>query len=118
MKYDDANIFAKILRREADAEIVYENQYVLCFLDIFPKAPVHVLIVPKKKYTDIYDFSINGEGEEKNAIFESFKKLIEKFNLNKEGCRIITNHGSHGRQEVQHLHFHLVGGKDVGKMLT
>ena len=51
MKYDDANIFAKILRREADAEIVYENQYVLCFLDIFPKAPC--FNSSKKKYTNI-----------------------------------------------------------------
>ena len=118
MEYDDNNIFAKIIRKEANAEIVYENEYVLCFLDVFPRAPVHILIVPKKKYIDIYDFSTNSKTDEKTAIFDSFEKLIDKFNLQNNGCRIITNYGPNGRQEVQHLHFHLVGGKDVGRMLT
>ena len=59
MPYNKNNIFAKILRREADAKIVYENDYVLCFNDIFPKAKVHVLIIPKNEYSNIYDFSKN-----------------------------------------------------------
>ena len=92
MPYDNNNIFAKIIRKEVKAEVVYENKYVLCFLDIFPRAPVHVLVIPKKKYTDIFDFSKNSKIEEKDAIFESFGKLIEKFNLSPEGCRIITNY--------------------------
>ena len=49
MPYDNNNIFAKIIRKEVKAEVVYENKYVLCFLDIFPRAPVHVLVIPKKK---------------------------------------------------------------------
>ncbi len=118
MLYDDNNIFAKIIRKEANAEIVYENKYVLCFLDVFPKAPIHILIVPKRKYIDIYDFSKNSKIDEKTAIFESFENLIEKYSLQNNGCRIITNYGPNGRQEVKHLHFHLVGGKDVGRMLT
>ena len=52
MAYNKNNIFAKILRREADAEIVYENDHVLCFNDIFPKSKIHVLIIPKNDHTE------------------------------------------------------------------
>ena len=48
-KYDNDNIFAKILRKEIKSDIVYENEHTLCFKDAFPKAPVHILIIPKKK---------------------------------------------------------------------
>lgn len=114
--YDKNNIFAKILRKEANADIVYESNYVLCFNDIFPKAPVHILIIPKNAFKDIYDFSKNATADEKNGIFESFEVLIEKYKLNPAGCRILTNFGPNGRQEVPHMHFHLVGGKDIGRM--
>ena len=116
--YDDENIFAKILRKEVKAEVVYETENVLCFNDMFPRAPVHILIIPKGKFKDINDFSKNATPEQKIEIFSSFEILIDKFKLNANGCRIITNFGSNGRQEVPHLHFHLVGGKDVGRMFN
>ena len=116
--YDDENIFAKILRKEAKAEVVYETKNVLCFNDMYPKAPVHILIIPKGRFKDINDFSKNANAEQKIEIFESFKVLIDKFKLNENGCRILTNFGSDGRQEVPHLHFHLVGGKDIGRMFN
>ena len=116
--YDDENIFAKILRNEAKAEIVYETKNVLCFNDMYPKAPVHILIIPKGRFKDINDFSKNANTEQKIDIFASFEILIDKFKLNTDGCRILTNFGSNGRQEVPHLHFHLVGGKDVGRMFN
>ena len=116
--YDDENIFAKILRNEAKAEIVYETKNVLCFNDMYPKAPVHILIIPKGKFKDINDFSKNASAEQKIEIFSCFDVLIDKFKLNANGCRILTNFGSDGRQEVPHLHFHLVGGKDVGRMFN
>ena len=117
-RYDDNNIFAKILRNEAKAEIIYENKDVLCFKDIFPKAPVHILIIPKKKFKDIVDFSKNATSDQKLAIFLGFENIIKIFNLEKSGCRIITNYGNNGRQEVPHLHFHLLGGKDIGPMIS
>ncbi len=116
--YDNENIFAKILRKEAKAEVVYETKNVLCFNDMYPKAPVHILIIPKGRFKDINDFSKNANAEQKIEIFESFKVLIDKFKLNENGCRILTNFGDNGRQEVPHLHFHLVGGKDVGRMFN
>ena len=117
-KYDDNNIFAKIIKGEAQAEIVYENKLVLCFKDIMPKAPVHILIIPKKKYRDIFDFSENSSEKEKLAIFQAFRDLVKKYKLEENGNRIITNSGVYGRQEVPHLHFHLLGGKDIGSMLS
>ena len=79
--YDKNNIFAKIIRKDAKANIVFENKYVLCFKDIFPKAPVHVLIIPKGQFKDIFDFSINANSEEKKAIYEGFAKVIKIFDL-------------------------------------
>ena len=55
---------------------------------------------------------------EKESIFIAFDNLIELFKLDKKGCRIITNHGIDGRQEVPHLHFHFFGGQDIGKMIN
>ena len=117
-QYDETNIFAKIIKGEAKAEIVFENKYVICFNDIFPKAPVHILIIPKGKYLDLEDFSSNSNNEEKIAVFNAFSHIIKKFNIKETGYRLISNAGKHGRQEVPHLHFHLIGGKDIGIMLS
>ena len=67
VKYNKNNIFAKIIRKEAKANIVFENKYILCFKDIFPKAPVHILIIPKGQFKDIFDFSINATSVEKKS---------------------------------------------------
>ena len=118
VNYNKNNIFAKIIRKEAKANVVFENKHILCFKDIFPKAPVHILIIPKGQFKDILDFSINATSEEKKAIYEGFAKVIKLFELESDGCRIISNFGNHGRQEVPHLHFHLLGGKDIGSMIS
>ena len=116
--YDKNNIFAKIIRKEAKADVIFESKHILCIKDIFPKAPVHILIIPKGQFKDIFDFSINASSEEKIAIYEGFARVIKIFDLELDGCRIISNSGNHGRQEVPHLHFHLLGGKDIGSMVS
>ena len=116
--YDKKNIFAKIIRKESKADIVFENKHILCFKDILPKAPVHILIIPKGQFKDIFDFSINATSEEKKAIYDGFARVINIFDLKSDGCRIISNFGNDGRQEVPHLHFHLLGGKDIGPMIS
>ena len=116
--YDKNNIFAKIIRKEVKANIVYENKYILCFKDIFPKAPVHILIIPKGQFKYIFDFSVNATSVEKKEIYDGFAKIIKIYDLELDGCRIISNFGKHGRQEVPHLHFHLLGGRDIGAMIS
>ncbi len=74
--YDKNNIFAKIIRKEAKANIVFENKHILCFKDIFPKAPVHILIIPKGQFKDIFDFSINATSEEKKQFMMDLLKLL------------------------------------------
>ncbi len=117
-RYDDNNIFAKIIKGEANANIIYENKNIICFEDIFPKAPVHILIIPKGKYVDLNDFSLNSNDEEKLAVFDGFSRIIEMYSLKENGYRVISNAGKNGRQEVPHLHFHLLGGNDIGRMLS
>ena len=118
MDYDKNNIFARIIRGEANAEVIYENKYVLCFKDISPRSKIHVLIIPKREYLDIYDFSKNATSLEKESIFKAFEEIISFYNIQKRGCRIITNQGTDGRQEVLHLHFHLLAGNDTGTMIA
>ena len=78
----------------------------MCFEDIFPKSKIHILIIPKNEYSDIYEFSKNASIPRKESIFLAFESLIDYLILDKKGCRIITNHSLDGRQEVMHLHFH------------
>tara|TARA_A100000164_G_C21634993_1_gene643026 strand:- start:141 stop:500 length:360 start_codon:yes stop_codon:yes gene_type:complete len=118
MTYDKNNIFAKIIKGEANAEVIFENDFVLCFKDVYPKAKIHVLIIPKKEYTDIFDFSTKAMTEEKESIFSAFESIINLYKLQNKGCRIITNYGLDGRQEVPHLHFHLIAGEDAGRMIN
>ncbi len=117
-EYDTNNIFAKIIRKEIPAKIIYENDNVLCFEDINPRAPVHILIIPKGKYKNIGDFSSSAKDIEVLSLTRAISKIVKDYNLSNEGYRVITNTGEHGRQEVEHFHFHLIAGKDTGKMLN
>ena len=68
--YDNKNIFSKILRSEIDCEKILENKHALAFLDINPQAPIHILIIPKNKYIDFYDFTQNGSAQEIKYFWE------------------------------------------------
>ena len=73
--YDDTNIFSKILRGEISCEKVFESEYTLAFRDIYPKAPTHVLVIPKKHYVSLNDFSAKADIEEFSDIFETNSAL-------------------------------------------
>ncbi|MFV0322575.1 MAG: HIT domain-containing protein [Alphaproteobacteria bacterium] len=118
MSYDPQNIFAKILRKEIPTEFMYENDHVVAFSDISPQRKVHILILPKGAYTDIYDFSKNASPEEQGAIYKAIADIAEQYNLTDNGFRVIANTKAHGGQEVPHLHFHLLGGEKVGAMVS
>lgn len=117
MAYDPNNIFTKILKGDIPADKVFEDDHVLAFKDVFPKAPVHVLIIPKGAYTDAADFSTRASAEEIVAFNRAIGTIAETLQLTKAGYRLIANGGKDGGQEVPHFHMHLLGGKNLGPML-
>lgn len=116
--YDDDNIFAKILRGEIPCDKVYEDDYVLAFNDIAPKAPVHVLVIPKGAYVSIVDFGAKANADEIKGFYAAVAKIAEDKGIAEGGFRSIANTGSNGGQEVAHFHIHVLGGKPIGPMVS
>lgn len=118
MAYDSNNIFAKILRQEIPCDLVYEDTHVIAFQDINPKAPTHILVVPRGDYTCFDDFSANATPKEIADFFQAVGRIARDLDLDQSGYRIIMNKGSHGGQEVDHFHAHILGGKPLGPMIS
>lgn len=118
MAYDENNIFAKILRGEIPCDKVYEDDHVLAFRDINPKAPVHVLVIPKGPYVSISDFGAHASAEELTAFYHAVSKIAYDLGLEEDGFRTIANTGIHGGQEVPHFHIHILGGRSIGPMVA
>ena len=116
--YDTNNIFAKILRGEIPCQKIYEDEFVLAFPDIAPKAPIHILVIPKGSYTDIVDFGAHASQAEIEGFFRAVSKISTEKNLVQNGFRSIANTGIHGGQEVPHFHLHLLGGASLGPMIS
>ena len=109
MSYDENNIFAKILRGEIPCKKIYEDDYVLSFHDINPQKKVHALVIPKGKYIDLDDFSMNASSEEQIGFLKGINTVAKKLGISTEvgkGYRALANISDHGGQEVLHLHFH------------
>ena len=107
-----STIFNKIINKEINADIIYENDHVLCFKDIAAQAPIHLLIIPKKEIPTINDI----EKSDKELIGEMFivaKKIAKKLKINKKGYRLVFNCNEDGGQTVFHLHMHLLAGRKL-----
>lgn len=117
MSYDPSNIFAKILRGEIPCKKVYEDDYALAFHDIHPKAPVHVLVIPKGPYATCDDFIASADDAEIVGFQRALGKTINAANVIGTGYRLIANCGTDAHQEVPHYHVHILGGSDLGPML-
>ena len=124
MTYDKNNIFAKILRGEIALkpdEKIFENEFVLSFYDINPKKKVHALVIPKGEYTDLDDFSKRASEKEISELIKGINIVAKKLGISIDGgkgYRALVNIGENSGQEVPHLHFHLLGGEKVGKMVS
>jgi diadenosine tetraphosphate (Ap4A) HIT family hydrolase len=118
MAYDSNNIFAKILRGEIPCKKVYEDQHVLAFSDIRPQAPVHVLVIPKGAYVTFDDFQEKASDAEIAALGRAIGKVAKMTGVAETGYRVISNAGANGRQEVPHLHLHVLGGRPMGRMVS
>ena len=120
MVYNDQNIFAKILRGEISCDKIYEDEFILSFYDINPQKKIHALVIPKGKYVDLDDFSINASPDEIVGLLKGINNVAKKLGISTEvgkGYRALANISDHGGQEVPHLHFHIFGGERVGKMV-
>ncbi len=115
--YDDANIFARILRGEIPSRTVYEDEWALAFHDINPQAPTHVLVIPKGRYVSFADFSTKASEAEVAGFMRAVGHVAKSLGLEEPGYRLIANMGEHSGQEVPHFHMHIVGGRPLGRMV-
>ena len=106
-------IFCKIVNKEIPSKIILEDENFLAFHDINPTRKVHVLVIPKAHYNSFEDAPDSIMVQMSNFI----KKVTKELNINETGYRMITNIGKDGGQEVPHLHFHIIGGESVGRLV-
>ncbi|MBX2975610.1 MAG: histidine triad nucleotide-binding protein [Ignavibacteriaceae bacterium] len=107
-------IFSKIIRKEIPAKIVFESDTVLAFHDIHPKAPVHILIIPKIEIPSAREINGREHAQLLGDLFDAANQIAEDFGVRENGFRLIFNCGPDGGQEVYHLHMHLLAGKKLG----
>ena len=105
-------IFERIVDREADADIVYEDDHVLAFRDIAPQAPVHVLLIPKQHHAR--HAAVPPENHPVfSHLFAAAQKVARQMKLEQTGYRLVMNNGPAGGETVPHLHLHLLGGRHL-----
>lgn len=118
LPYDDANIFAKILRGEIPCNKLYEDEWAFAFHDIAPQAPTHILVIPKGRYVSWDDFSAKASDAEIAGFIRAVGHIARENGCVEPGYRLLANVGDHGGQEVPHLHVHLFAGKPLGRMIA
>ncbi len=105
-------IFCKIINREVEAKIVYEDDRCIALEDINPQAPVHILVIPKKHLLALRDTKDRDRG-----LLGYLLRIASKIALEKgleKGYRIVLNDGKEAGQSIFHIHFHLLGGREMG----
>jgi len=105
-------IFCKIAHKEIPSQIVFEDEAVVAFKDLDPQAPVHILIVPKKHIASLNDLTV-ADGELLAHIVLAAQKIAQDLGISERGYRLVNNCGKDGGQTVGHLHFHLLGGREM-----
>ncbi len=110
-------IFCKIVEGEIPSTKVYEDKDVLAFKDINPQAPIHIVVIPKEHILE----GAKDVTEENSVLvakcFEAIAKIAKEQNL-ENGFRVVTNCGSDACQSVQHLHFHILAGKQLSETMA
>ena len=106
-------VFCKIIRGEADSEVVHEEDEVLAFRDINGRAPVHVLVVPKTHVVSMAEVRKLPDAAVRR-LFEVPQIVAEKLGVAESGYAVRVNNGPNANQEVPHLHLHVLGGEKIG----
>ena len=107
-----STIFKKIIDGEISADIVYQDELCLAFRDIDAKAPTHVLLIPKKEIANVAALS---EADQQLAghMLLTIGKIARELGIEESGYRVVANCGAQGGQSVDHLHFHILGGRQM-----
>ncbi|MFC4992956.1 histidine triad nucleotide-binding protein [Rubritalea tangerina] len=108
----DKTIFEMIIDREIPADIVHEDDLCICFRDINPQAPIHLLVVPKKRIVRIAEASPEDQATLGHLLLTA-KLVAEKEGFAKDGFRTVFNNGPNGGEEVPHLHLHVLAGRQM-----
>ena len=106
-------IFCKIISGEIPSTIIAENEHAIAFNDIDPQAPVHVLIIPKKHITSLNELDISEDKDVLAGMIALAQEIAEKLGVKEDGYRLVNNCGELGGQAVGHIHFHLLGGRQM-----
>jgi histidine triad (HIT) family protein len=104
-------IFSKIIRKEIPAQIVYEDDLAIAFQDIHPQAPIHILVIPKKPIPKLDNAEIQ-DAELLGHLLLTVKLIAANLKL-EDGYRVVINNGANGGQTVDHLHLHILGGRQM-----
>ena len=107
----EQNVFQKIIAGEIPADIIYEDEQCLAFRDIAPQAPTHILIIPRKPIRSVAELE-DEDGQLIAHLWMVIRRLAEQLGL-ENGYRVVVNCGKDGGQEVEHLHYHLLGGRPL-----
>ena len=118
LPYDDANVFARLLRGEIPSTRVWEDEHAVAFQDNAPQAPTHILVIPRGAYVSWDDFAARAGDAEIAGFVRAVGHVARAAGLVAPGYRVLANVGAHGGQEVGHFHVHLFGGRPLGPMLA
>lgn len=102
-------VFDRIIRKEIPADIVLETEDILAFRDIRPLAPVHVLIIPKRRIVSINDLE-DTDADLMGRMVLAARDIARDLNISEKGYKLLFRTGRDGGQEIPHIHLHLIGG--------
>ena len=107
-----STIFDRIIQREIEADVVYEDDLALAFRDVAPQAPTHILVIPKKPVVNVASAADDDE-DLLGHLLMVVRNVARDEGLADDGYRIVVNNGVNGGQSVDHLHFHILGGRKI-----
>ena len=112
LTYDPTNVFARILRGEIPAEVLYEDEHCMAFLDVTPQAPTHFLVIPKREIATLSDATQEDEGLLGHLLVTA-ANVAKQLGVDQDGSRIVINNGAGAGQTVFHLHVHVLAGRSL-----
>ncbi|MDG1872552.1 MAG: histidine triad nucleotide-binding protein [Mariniblastus sp.] len=109
---DEKTIFKKIIDREIPANIIFEDDHCIAFYDVSPQAPVHVLLIPKEEIENVAALQLENK-ELAGHLLLTAGKVARELGIDQAGYRVVANCGADGGQSVDHLHLHILAGRQL-----